>query len=304
MPKHCFKLSPEKGLGHEVNNGVLCMAFIICPFSILLRRPPSAKAYGVGRTPRVYPWGSMKIRIQHARLLFSNLNYLDVVINFTLVYNHAVDLSKNKLYDFFSQFKTLEYSKGQTILRVGDMAQGVYFLKSGYAKLNSVSQDGKELTMVIYSAGDFFPVVWTFFGTRPSIYSYEAITDTKILRAPREKFIEFINTDKEISLEVTKGIIMRFQTALRRMRYLTFGNASSKLASILLICGKDFGIEKNNEVEIQLPLTHKDIANLVGVTRETVSLELKKFDRKGIIIYNKKIIIIKDKKSLEERAIF
>lgn len=215
-----------------------------------------------------------------------------------------MDLSKNKLYDFFSQFKTLKYSKGETILRAGDLAQGVYFLKSGYAKLNSVSQDGKELTMVIYKAGDFFPVVWTFFGIRPSIYSYEAIVDTKILRAPREQFIEFINTDKEIFLDVTKGIIVRFQTALRRMQYLTFGDASAKLASILLICGRDFGVEENNKIEIQLPLTHKDIANLVGVTRETVSVELKKFDRKGIISYNKKLIIIKDKESLEKKAIF
>lgn len=215
-----------------------------------------------------------------------------------------MDLSKNKLYDFFSQFKTLKYSKGETILRAGDLAQGVYFLKSGYAKLNSISQDGKELTMVIYKAGDFFPVVWTFFGTRPSIYSYEAIVDTKILRAPREQFIEFINTDKEIFLDVTKGIIVRFQTALRRMQYLTFGDASAKLASVLLICGRDFGVEENNKIEIQLPLTHKDIANLVGVTRETVSVELKKFDRKGFIAYNKKLIIIKDKESLEKRAIF
>lgn len=214
-----------------------------------------------------------------------------------------MDLSKNKLYEFFSQFNTLKYAKGETILRVGDFAQGVFFLKSGYVKLNSVSKDGKELTMVIYSAGDFFPVVWTFFGQRPSVYSYEAITDTQILRAPREKFNELINSDKEIFLEVTTGIIVRFQTALRRMQYLTFGNASAKLASILLICGRDFGIEKNNEVEIQIPLTHKDIANLVGVTRETVSLELKKFDRRGLIGYNKKLIIIRDKKGLEEEAI-
>lgn len=215
-----------------------------------------------------------------------------------------MDLLKNKLYKFFSQFNTIAYSKGETILRSGDFAQGVYFLKSGYAKLTSISSDGKELTMVIYAAGDFFPVVWTFFGQKPSVYSYEAITDTEILRAPREKFIGFMNADKGIFLEVTKGIIVRFQTALRRMQYLAFGNASAKLASILLICGRDFGVEKNKEIEIKIPLTHKDIANLVGVTRETASVELKKFDKKGLIAYNKKLITIKDKESLEKKAIF
>lgn len=215
-----------------------------------------------------------------------------------------MDLSKSKLYEFFSQFKTFTYSKGETILRAGDLAQGVYFVKSGYVKLNSVSKEGKELTLVIYKKGDFFPVVWSFLGVRASIYSFEAIVDTEILRSPREKFIELINADKDVFSEIIEGILVRFQTALRRMQYLTFGNAAARLASILLICGRDFGIEKSNEIEIQIPLTHKDIASLVGVTRETVSLELKRLDKKGLITHNKKLIVIKDKESLEKKAIF
>ena len=206
--------------------------------------------------------------------------------------------------NFFSQFNTFKYAKGETILRNGDVPQGVYFVKSGYVKLNSLSKDGKELTLVIYKKDDFFPVVWTFLGTKPSIYSFEAITPTEILRAPREKFLEYINSHKDILANVIGEILSRFQTALRRMEFLTFGNASGKLASILLICGKDFGIEKSDGIEIQIPLTHKDIANLVGVTRETVSLELKRFDRKGFIAYNRKLIIIKDRASLEKKAIF
>lgn len=206
--------------------------------------------------------------------------------------------------DFFSQFNTFKYAKGETILRSGDMPQGVYFVKSGYVKLNSVSKDGKELTLVIYKKGEFFPVVWSFFGTRASIYSFEAITPTEILRSPREKFLEFINSHRDVYADIVSHMLRRFQTALRRMEFLTFGNASAKLASILLICAKDFGVYKQNSgIEIQIPLTHKDIANLVGVTRETVSLELKKFDKKGYIGYNKKLLIVKDKESLEKKAI-
>lgn len=206
---------------------------------------------------------------------------------------------------FFSQFNIVKYSKGETILRAGDTPQGVYYIKKGFVKLSSVSKEGKELTLVLYKEGEFFPVVWTFFGgDRGSIYSFESVTDTEILRSPRKIFTEFIKSHQEIFLNVTKDIINRFRSSLRRMEFLTFGNASAKLASILLILAKDFGIYKNNGVEIQIPLTHKDIANLVGVTRETVSLELKRFDRKGFIGYNKKLITIKDKESLEKKAIF
>lgn len=210
-----------------------------------------------------------------------------------------------KLNTFFSKFKKYCYRKNEVILRAGDEPQGVYFIKSGYVKLTSISREGKELTLVLYKAGDFFPVVWTFFGgERGSIYSFEAITDTEILRSPRETFMNFITSHQDQFLHVTQNIITRFQSSLRRMEFLTFGNASAKLASVLLILAKDFGEEKEGGVEMQIPLTHKDIANLVGVTRETVSLELKKFDKKGWISYNKKLIILKNKESLEKKAIF
>lgn len=188
-------------------------------------------------------------------------------------------------------------------MRAGDLPQGIYYLKKGFAKLSSVSSEGKELTLVIYKSGDFFPVVWTFFGKSPSIYSLEALTECKIARAQREIFMDFIMNNPDVFLEVTKHIITRFQVALKRMEYLTFGTASAKVASILLICGRDFGREINRQIEIQIPLTHRDIANLVGVTRETISVELKKFDRRGLIDYNQKLIIIKNKEGLEKEAI-
>jgi len=72
---------------------------------------------------------------------------------------------------YFSQFNIIKYSKGETILRGGDTPQGVYFIKSGFVKLGSIYREGKELTLALYKTGDFFPVVWTFFGgDRGSIY--------------------------------------------------------------------------------------------------------------------------------------
>src|SRR3989344_4663572 len=99
------------------------------------------------------------------------------------------------MYKFFSQFNANRYAKGAIILRGGDIPQGVYFVKRGFVKLTSVSKEGKELTMVIYKEGDFFPVVWAFFGgDKGSIYSFEAITETEILRAPRESFISYVTS--------------------------------------------------------------------------------------------------------------
>ena len=125
----------------------------------------------------------------------------------------------------------------------------------------------------------------------------------RALRASKEEFSKFINENIDVFKEVNHHIIHRFQMALKRMEYLVFGNASSKLASILLICSRDFGIDTPKGKEIQIPFTHKDIAAILGVTRETVSIELKKFEKMRFIEYNSRNIVIKDEKALEKEAI-
>jgi CRP/FNR family transcriptional regulator len=206
-----------------------------------------------------------------------------------------------KLYNFFSQYKLLQYKKGETFLRAGDIPQGVFFIKKGFARLYSLSSSGKELTLVIYKPGEFFPVVFTF-TKEPSIYYFETLSDCEIFRAPRDKFINFVEENKNIVDEIIDHIIQRFQVALRRMESLTFGNASARLASVLLIYAKRFGIKQKDGKLIPIPLTHKDIANLVGVARETVSIELKKFIDKGIVQKTGRFLVVKNQKTLEKQA--
>lgn len=212
------------------------------------------------------------------------------------------NISIEKLEKFFSQFKTIHYRKGETFIRPGEIPQGINFLKKGYVRLYSLCYEGQDLTLVLYKPGDFFPVVWSFTGAR-SIYYFEALSPVEIERASKEEFGKFIDDNIDVFKEVNNHIIHRFQMALRRMEYLVFGNANSKLASILLICGRDFGIDTSKGKEIQIPFTHKDIAAILGVTRETVSIELKKFEKMRFIGYNNRHIVIKDEKALEKEAI-
>ena len=207
-----------------------------------------------------------------------------------------------KLYNFFSQFKPRYYKKGETFLRAGDVPAGIYFLKKGYVRLYSLSSAGKELTLVLYKPGEFFPVVFTF-TAKPSVYYFETLSQVEMVRAPRENFASFIKENADVFDEVNLHIIERFQIALRRMEYLTFGNANSRLASILLICARYFGVRSDDkEIKIPIPFTHKDIANLVGMARETVSIELKKFIDKRLIEKKGRLLVIKNREALRKEA--
>lgn len=183
------------------------------------------------------------------------------------------------------------------ILRGGDTPQGVYFINKGYIKDYSISKEGEELTLIIFKPEDFFPIRWVF-NDKPNQHYFEAMTIVELRRCSKEDFIAFIKTNPEVFLELTKHIVLRLGGMMQRMEYLAFGNAYEKVSSIIMICAERFGEKNGEEISIPMPLTHKDLAMLVGMTRETVSIEVKKLEKKGIIDYKKHLIIVKDIKKL------
>ncbi len=210
--------------------------------------------------------------------------------------------ASEKLSNFFSKFKKLSFRKGETILRASEKPSGVFYLKKGYARIYSISKDAQELTFIIYKPGDFFPTIWPIQGP-PLRYYTEALTNIEVYLAPKEEFQKLIKANNEILFEITNRIITRFAGLLLRMEYSIFGNAYNKVAAIIILCAERFGIIKKNSILIQVPLTHQDIANLLGVARETVSIEMEKLQEKGLIGHLGKFLVIKDIQRLKEESV-
>lgn len=206
-------------------------------------------------------------------------------------------VATRKLNNFFSGSKTYHYKKGETILHGGDAPQGVYFINKGYVRDYSISRDGEELTLIIFKPEDFFPMNWVFNDT-PNFHYFEAMTAVELWRCPKEDFIAFLKANPDVFFELADHISLRLGGLLQRMEYLVFGNAYQKVASILMICAERFGEKSDGGIRIPIPLTHKDLAMLVGMTRETVSIEMKKLERKGIIEDNRRSIMVADMKKL------
>ena len=203
---------------------------------------------------------------------------------------------------FFRDFAQLHYKKGETILRAEDFPTGVYFLAKGFTRLYAVSRKGEELTLIIFKPGDFFPVMWAVNNARTNYY-LEAMTNVDIWRVPQDKFLVFIKSNPEVFFELTSKILVRFGGLLKRMEYLVFGNAYAKVASIITICAERFGRREKGKVIIEVPLTHSDLASMVGVTRETASIEIKKIEKKGLIGHQGRLIVVKNLKGLRKESL-
>lgn len=219
-----------------------------------------------------------------------------------MMYNAAVKTASEQLADFFSQYKIIRRKKGETLLRPGDTPQGAFFLVSGYVSQYSLSDDGEELTLVIFQPEDFFPIISTLHGTSYKYY-LEPMTPVTLYCAPQQELVHFLKKNPEILLELTRKIVLRVGGLMARMEYLVFGNARSKVASIILICGERFGQKTTEGVAFPFPLTHKQIANLVGVSRETASIEIKHLENEKLIVYKGRQLIIKDWDGLKNKSL-
>lgn len=204
--------------------------------------------------------------------------------------------------EFFLAYKPILYRKRELVLRANDTPQGVYFIERGYVRFYAVSQQGEELTFMIFQPGDFFPVRWAVTG-QPMIYYYETLTPTTLHLAPRLAFIAFLKKQPEVVFSLMENMLIRLRNIYERMEYMAYGNAASKIALMLLICSERYGTKKGKGVKIQVPLTHRDIASLVSLTRETVSAEMEKLTGRNIITYEKRYIVVPDIEKLQHATL-
>lgn len=178
----------------------------------------------------------------------------------------------------------------------------VFFIKEGYLRVYRISEQGEELTLSILKPNDFYPITWGVDSALENCY-LEAVTSLEVWIVSKEEFFRFIKSDPAVFAEFTGYISMRLSSMLTRMEYLVFGTAYGKVASTILLCAKRFGEKQGSLLVVGVPLTHKDIATLVGITRETTCLEMKKLEKKGLIAHFGRFLVIKDLDRLEKESL-
>lgn len=191
-----------------------------------------------------------------------------------------------KLFDFFGKYRTRTFSKGELLLNEGDIPGIAYVLKRGIVKTYSLTNEGQEKPVGFHIPYEIFPTGWTFFKIRRNQFFHEAITDCEVYCIPREDFIDQLSKDLQMMQNVFDYVLRRFLDLQTRIVALEQSKAADKVLRTLHFFSLRFGRDvKKNVVRIQLPLTQQDLANFMGLTRETTGIELKKLERAGIISY-------------------
>jgi CRP/FNR family cyclic AMP-dependent transcriptional regulator len=197
--------------------------------------------------------------------------------------------------------KLVGYRARQVVYLPGDRAQGVFFLAQGRVKISKVTRDGKELTLAYRSGGDFFGEPCLLEGG-PREEMAEAMEATTAVEIDRETLDRVLQSDGAAAYRFARALIARRKDLESRVEQLIFKDVGAKLAELLLNLGEEHGIEDQRGVVVGLKITHQEMANLIGSTRETVSLTLSQFKRKGLIQSEGRKVILADREGLRALA--
>ncbi len=198
---------------------------------------------------------------------------------------------------FFSQFRSYKYKKGEILVRAGDDPSGIFYLTKGRVKEYSISQNGDEYVVNIFKPKSFFPMSWAINGTKNE-YFFEAMEDVEAVKTPKEKVVEFIKGNPEVLYDLLSRVYKGVDGILQRMTFFMSGSAYTRLITELIIDAKRFGRKEN--ITYILNSTEKDIASQAGMSRETVSREMKLLKDKGLLTFSRNEIVIPNIQRLEE----
>jgi CRP/FNR family transcriptional regulator len=192
------------------------------------------------------------------------------------------------------------YQKGEIIFFENDDYGGLYLLVSGRVKLSMLSPDGKEKVLNILQEGDIMGEV-SFFDLDPHPITAEAMENARIVIIPREKLEDIITKKPTLALKIIESLAKKTRLLTSQVRELVFHDAAGRMASLLSRFEEDFGVEINGGKMIDIILTHKEIANLIGSSRVTVTKIINNFIDDGVIKMHKRKIVIVDEEKLGKK---
>jgi CRP-like cAMP-binding protein len=197
----------------------------------------------------------------------------------------------NQIEKFFSKYKPIRFKRNSIIIKPDDTFESIYYIKSGFVKQVSTSKTGEEFIVTIYRPGSFFAISLALH-RKVSAYTFEAMSEVVVIKAPVQEIIALLDTQPTLARELLSRITSGLNSLVARMETLVFGSARQKVAAVLLQNAQRFGKKVANTIELELPLTHQQLASLTGLTRETVSIEMAKLKKDKILTYRGKTITI------------
>lgn len=207
-------------------------------------------------------------------------------------------LSPEEMMSMAKMVDEKSFRKKERVYLPGQPGQSIYLIKKGVVKISKINPDGRELTLAFLKPGEIFGELEAM-GEATRDTQAEAHSDLFICILRREDLMQMMEMKPKLGIQLSKLIGFRRKIIENRLENLIFRSIPQRLASLLIELTHEFGEPAGSAIKINLPLTHQDLANLIGSARPTLSDALTDFQSKGWIDAVGKIITVKNAQALK-----
>jgi CRP-like cAMP-binding protein len=200
----------------------------------------------------------------------------------------------------FSKYPKRSYPKGQILIFADETPEHIFYITKGCVRKYDVSYRGDEIIVNLFKPPAFFPMSEAINHT-PNKYFYKAEDEIDLHIVPADAALTFLKENPDVMLDLLSRIYRGMDGLLGRLVQLMSGSAKSRLLYELLIESRRFGT-KNDDGSVSLKVTEVDLAARAGMSRETVSREMKQIKVAGLVNISSKGITVRDLSSIEQKV--
>ncbi len=210
-------------------------------------------------------------------------------------------LSEAELARLESRARIKKFPKNSTVYLPRDQADAVYVVLEGRVRLVSITKDGKQAILALFGPGDLFGELALTGVPERDEYAETALNST-IVCIPREALDPILEQNAALSLAITKLIGWRRRKLERRLRNLLFCSNRQRLVGLLWDLVEEYGRRIADGILIDIRLSHQELASLIGVTRESVTLGLGELQSERLLTVGRQRIVILNLEQLAREA--
>jgi len=194
---------------------------------------------------------------------------------------------------------TAVYPRGAMLFIEGQQPRGVFVLCSGNVKLSTTSREGKTIITKISEPGDVLGLN-AVVSSRPYEVTAEMMEPGQANFVPRDCLLQLMKDFPEVSLRVAQQLSRNYFTAYEEIRTLGLAISPSEKFAKLLLSWSTTSPQADGGSQVKLTLTHEEIGELIGTTRETVSRLFSDFKRKQLVQLKGATLVIRSRPALEK----
>lgn len=192
------------------------------------------------------------------------------------------DLNDVEIADVAAIVRIQKVSRLRHIFYEGDERKYVYMVRKGTVKITKVDEEGREQIVSFLQPGDMFPHIG-FFDDSPYPGTAVAIEDLVIACIPILEFEKLMARQPKIAVKVMRVLGRKILELQQKLQDVTQQNAAERISRTLAHLAEQYGENEGSGRMLSLRVTNRELANMVGTTRETVNRVLNELKRQGVI---------------------